>query len=99
MAIAAINLAIPDEYLEQWSVWRGDRPSGTALFIFEPKAEIVVCVDPGITGNSDETDKLKQNLAATLMGFVDPYQEQPPIFGSQAHSRNKTTWRALSPLL
>ncbi|MBV8545901.1 MAG: ATP-binding protein [Acidobacteria bacterium] len=92
MAKAAIDIDLTDDLLQNWSVWRGDRPSGTALVIFEPTPEIVVCVDPGVTGNSDESDDLQRNLRATLMGFVDPYAQNPLLFdyGVFAHRTRGT---------
>lgn len=80
MATAALEINITDTVLSHWPVWEGRSEHGTALFVFEPKDEIVVAADRGITGNSDDAKEMEDNLRATLMGFVDPYDEHAPTF-------------------
>jgi signal transduction histidine kinase len=93
MAGAALDVNVTDDLLKHWSVWSGRSSHGTALFIFEPKDEIVVSANRAVTGNSDDSTELERNLRATLMGFVDPYSGRSPDFdyGVFTHRAGETS--------
>jgi signal transduction histidine kinase len=77
---AALHLADPPALLENWQVWSGGADHGTALLVFEPKPELLVWVDPSITGNTDESMGIQENFISTLTGFVDPLSREPILF-------------------
>lgn len=80
MATAAAEINLTDAVLGSWPVWHGRGEHGTALLILEPKDEIVVAADPAVSGDSDDSREMENNLRATLMGFVDPYDHHAPTF-------------------
>ena len=79
IAMSAINAEVTDRQMKEWSVWKGERPHGTALFVLELKDELRAWI-PHQPTSGDEIGDLRESLAKTLTGFVDPFVEQPIAF-------------------
>ncbi len=79
IAMSAINIEVTERHMKEWSVWRGDRPHGTALFVLELKDELRAWIPHAPTAG-DEIGELRESLAKTLTGFIDPFVDQPIEF-------------------
>ncbi len=79
IAMSAMNIELSDRHLSQWPVWKGEAQHGTALFILELKEELRAWI-PHQALSADEFDDLRESLAKTLTGFVDPFVEHPIVF-------------------
>jgi signal transduction histidine kinase len=91
IAASVVGLEITSEVLGEWQPWSLDKRHGTALLVFEPKAELRVLVAPGVASSTAEAQELRENLVATLTGFVDPYDDGVKFFDYKvvAHYPNR----------
>ena len=71
---AALASSIPNEsYLDNWSVWSGRRPNGTALVMSELNSALAAWTLEGEAGDREEAASIRDSLVRTLTGFSDPY--------------------------
>lgn len=72
----SITAEIPyDLILKDWSVWTGEKDSGTAIVIAEISRSLAAWTLRGEAAKSDEVEAVKASLLRTLTGFSDPYEE------------------------
>lgn len=71
---AALAAQVPDErYLDDWPVWTGDKPSGTALVMTELNSALTAWTLDGDTADNEDAASIRDSLVRTLSGFSDPY--------------------------
>jgi signal transduction histidine kinase len=73
---ASIASCIPNEsYLDNWAVWSGQRPSGTALVMSELNSALLAWTLEGEAAAREDAASIRDSLVRTLTGFSDPYAE------------------------
>jgi signal transduction histidine kinase len=67
---------VPNEsYLDNWEVWSGRRPSGTALVMSELNSALLAWTLEGGAATREDAASIRDSLVRTLTGFSDPYAE------------------------
>ncbi|MGR9272899.1 ATP-binding protein (plasmid) [Rhizobium leguminosarum] len=72
------SMPLDRRHLDEWPVFAGGSPHGTAMFMIGLNHELGVWVRPHEAG--EEVDEVKERLRQTLTGFTDPYSEARPEF-------------------
>lgn len=62
-----------DQHLQQWPVWTGAAPSGTALLMTELNSALTAWTLDGDSAESEDAASIRDSLVRTLTGFSDPY--------------------------
>lgn len=62
--------------LEDWSVWTGERPTGTALLLADVNSFLTAWVSGPQGQRKDDVEVVVKSLQRTLTGFSDPYSSE-----------------------
>ncbi len=72
----SIESGVPNtEHLDEWSVWTGKKPNGTALVMSELNSALLAWTLAGEASDREESGSIRDSLRRTLVGFSDPYVE------------------------
>lgn len=95
IANLAVSGSLEKRHLEAWPGWTGDRPHGTAMFVFDVVRELRVWVERGIASEDPEVSQVRDKLRFTLTGFTNPYAESHMDFGYKAMVHLGTSERTI----
>jgi len=84
IASLALGGSLEAHHLASWLVWTGERPHGTAMFVFDVVRELRVWVDKGVANEDPEVSQVREKLRFTLTGFTNPYSDDAIEFAYQA---------------
>ena len=62
-----------EAFLADWPVWKGSRPTGTALMMSELNSALLAWTLEGEAAAREDAGSIRDSLVRTLTGFSDPY--------------------------
>ena len=91
IASTIIETVFSEKHLKNWSVWNGDTPNGTALFVSNINFELLALLDSNITSTDDLNLSVKDRFFKTLSGFYDPFYDRDK-FKADSFDYKVVTW-------